>query len=54
MPLVSFDTPKNIRKPLVFWCFQGISKETTRIKWVKTQMNLIFVNDMGKQIRGGL
>ena len=54
MPLVSFDTPETSRNPLVFWCFQGISKETTRMKWVKTQMNLIFVNDMEKQIRGRL
>ena len=33
MPLISFDTPENIRKPLVFWCFQGLSKEISGIKW---------------------
>ena len=32
MPLVSFDTPW---KHLVFWCFQGVSKETSNIKRVK-------------------
>ena len=34
MPLVSFNTPENIRKPEVFWCFQGVSKETSGLKWV--------------------
>ena len=29
MPLFSFDTLENIRKPKVFWCFQGVSKETS-------------------------
>ena len=30
MSLVSFYTPwKNIRKPVVFWCFQGVQKETS-------------------------
>ena len=33
MLLVSFDTPKNIRKPKVFWWFQGVSKETSSMKW---------------------
>ena len=27
MPLVSFRTLENIRKPLVFWCFQGVEKK---------------------------
>ena len=35
MLLVSFDTPENIRKPEVL-CFQGVSKETSGIKWVKS------------------
>ena len=34
MSLVFFDTPENMRKPLVF-CFQGAPKETSGIKWVK-------------------
>ena len=25
--------PENIRKPLVFWCFQGVQKETNGMKW---------------------
>ena len=25
--MLSFDSPKNIRKPLVFWCFLGDQKE---------------------------
>ena len=28
--------PENIRKPLVFWCFQGISKENSGMKWVNS------------------
>ena len=27
-PVFPFDPPENIRKPLVFWCFQGDQKET--------------------------
>ena len=27
--------PENIRKPEVFWCFQGVSKEISGMKWVK-------------------
>ena len=27
-----FDSPENIRKPLVFWCFQGNQKRTLRRK----------------------
>ena len=26
--------PENIRKPKIFWCFQGVSKETSGMKWV--------------------
>ena len=26
--------PENIRKPLVFWCFQGVSNEISGMKWV--------------------
>ena len=32
MPLVSLISPENIRKPKVFWCFQGVSKETSGMK----------------------
>ena len=34
VPLVSFDTPPENRKPKVSWCFQGVSKETSGMKWV--------------------
>ena len=34
IPLISFDTPWNIRKLLVFWCFQGVLKEISSTKWV--------------------
>ena len=35
MPLVSFYTPENIRKTLVFSCSQGVEKvETSHMKWV--------------------
>ena len=26
--------PESIRKPLVFWCFHGVSKEISGMKWV--------------------
>ena len=33
MPLIPCEPPhENIRKPVVFWCFQGISKEISGIK----------------------
>ena len=35
MPLFSFDTSW---KPEVFWCFLGVSKETSGMKWVKSQL----------------
>ena len=27
--------PENIRKPVIFWYFQGVQKETSSMKWVK-------------------
>ena len=45
MPLVSFYTPWNIRnpknkstRPLVFWWFQEVQKETSGMTWVNEQM----------------
>ena len=45
MPLISFYTPWNIRnqknkstRPLVFWWFQGVQKETSGMTWVNEQM----------------
>ena len=34
-----FDPHENIRKPLVFWCFQGDQKEENRNIW-KKKVNL--------------
>ena len=34
-----FDPPENIRKPKVFWCFQGDQKEILGIKRVKLRPN---------------
>ena len=34
IPLVSLIPPENIKKPMAFWCFQGV-KETSDMKWVK-------------------
>ena len=34
MPLISFIPPKKIRKPEVFWCFQGVAKEVSGMKLV--------------------
>ena len=33
--MFSFDSPENIRKPLVFWCFQGDQKEALGRKGLK-------------------
>ena len=38
MSLVSFYTPENIRKPLVFLCFQRVQKETSGMKSVKNKL----------------
>ena len=32
--------PENIRKPLVFWCVQGVSKESSGMKWVNDKILL--------------
>ena len=39
MPLSLSIPPESITKPLLFWCFQGVSKETTGMKWVNTISN---------------
>ena len=36
MPLSLSISPTNIKKPLVFWCFQGVEKEISGMKWVNT------------------
>ena len=36
--------PENIRKPKVSWCFQGVSKETSDMKWVKHFTRLVTVS----------
>ena len=51
VPLVSFDTPENIRKPKVFWYCQRVSKETSGIKWVKDEVTLI-LNILNKMDEG--
>ena len=35
MPLVSFDTPENITKPMALWYFQRLSKDTSGMKLFK-------------------
>ena len=34
VPLISFDTPENIKKPDAFWCFHRVLKEINGMKWV--------------------
>ena len=34
--------PENIRKPLVFWCFQEVLKETISVKWVINSTAIYF------------
>ena len=34
MPLFSLDTLEHIRKTKFSWCFQGVSKEISGMKWV--------------------
>ena len=31
--------PENIRKPLIFRCFQGVSKKTSGVKWINQEVN---------------
>ena len=41
--------PENIRKPKVFWCFHGVPKETSGMKWVKVyleELTFITYNDL--------
>ena len=40
MPLDLFYSPKNTRKLLVFWYFQGLWKEASSMKWVKKTNNI--------------
>ena len=37
-------SPENIRKPVVFWCFQGVQKETSGMKWDKNQFVMLQTN----------
>ena len=39
--------PENIRKPEVFWCFQGVSKEISGMKWVKIIKNYSYTRHWG-------
>ena len=39
-PMFPFDPPENIRKPLVFWCFQGDQKGTFERKRLIMVVNL--------------
>ena len=42
-PMFHFDPPENIRKPLVFWCFQGDQKGTLGSKGLsKNILNKLF------------
>ena len=35
---------ESIRKLLVFWCFQGVSKEISVMKWVNDSKNIVVKN----------
>ena len=41
-------SPENIRKPDIFLCFQGVSKETSGMKWVNSSSN--FQQDLFKEL----
>ena len=44
-----FSIPRgNIRRTLIFWCFQGVQKETSIIKWVKTHPTLSTIKKPAK------
>ena len=45
-PMFPFDPPENIRKPKVFWCFQGDQKGTLGSKGLKKH----FANFMAKEL----
>ena len=40
--ILAIKTPERRHwKPMVFWCFQGVSKEISGIKWVKRKVNCL-------------
>ena len=39
MPLSLYINLENVKKDLVFSCFQGLQKETTYMKWVSEHLN---------------
>ena len=47
MPLVSFYAPW---KPLIFWCFQGVHKEPSTIKWVNGTRRYIAMERLSLQV----
>ena len=34
-------SPENSRKPTVFWCFQGVTKETSGMKWINVTLHIL-------------
>ena len=44
IPLVSFNTPRKHQKTRVFWCFQGVSKETSGMEWFNMMKTNTFKN----------
>ena len=51
MPLVSSILPDKIKKLWIFWCFQGILKETTDVKWFNNflKQNVAVRNDLSEK-----
>ena len=45
LPNVPFCSPENIRKPLVFWCFQGNEKRTSGRKGLTNNLCCNFFNE---------
>ena len=43
-PMFPFDPPENIRKPLVFWSFQGDQKGKVGRKRLTCKMNILILN----------
>ena len=43
-PMFPFDLPENIRKPLVFWSFQGDQKGKVGRKRLTCKMNILILN----------
>ena len=46
-------SPENMRKLLVFWCLQGIKKNTNGINWVNENLIFVLCSKLAKENQNG-